>query len=522
MAKKTESFRLRHLLKINYLSARLSEINSISDFFKRIANVLRYIGYRGISFYYKTRGFFVFVFRGIVNLQYAIRGKIIIAKESVYKLLRRIVTIPVYIGHGIIKVYYRIRGSAIIILAHKKTHNFIYWLGGVFIYTGNFLRNIYYGVKGFLKNKTGKFYNSAIVYSKNGLKHSFSWTDTLLDKRRDFLFKKGLEKMESGSAMAIERGMSMPPVKQEAEKLMRVLWLLHPFCNYKCSYCWLNSENKPLIDGEEDYIRKSPGEYSHYWDCFNQKYGSVRMEIAGGEPFLYSDFPEILSAVSRENIVTVTTNLSWDPALIIGKINSERVSFFASYHYDGEASVEKFIDKIMVLQRAGFYINVYIVAWPPHLSKLPLWLEQFYCKGIGVMVEPFIGTWNNRIYPQAYTDFDKKAIKDLNGGKYMAHYTEGDEVLSKCQSSKTPRGKKMDFVTSFQLAGKSPKGRFCNAGVSYIRVLYNGKVRRCFQGAYLGEFFSDKFHLLDKPEPCSSDECICIGENLCLMNDKNT
>ena len=104
---------------------------------------------------------------------------------------------------------------------------------------------------------------------------------------------------------------------------LRVLWKYHPFCNYKCPYCFPVSN---ISGGSDDYVKRSKEENIFCWDRFNRKYGPAQIDILGGEPFTSPDFPDILAAVSVKNTVVVTTNLSWDPKLIIGKVNPARVS----------------------------------------------------------------------------------------------------------------------------------------------------------------------------------------------------
>ncbi len=457
MTKKTNTFRLIHLFNSSYLAGRLSEIKSVSDAIRRAGRVLIYIGYMILNGCYKAIGFLILAWRAAVNFLFSIKRKI----NGFYCSIRGLI------------VFLRVPGGEKIFYLMKSDANDL-----------------------------------------KAIKILFSLMSRFTDSYRDFFFKRGLDGLKPIANTKMKRVISMIP--EAFYTPIRALWLLHPFCNYKCSYCWMHIPNRPMFDGEEGYIRKSPQDYSLYWKRFNQRYGPAKIEVLGGEPFLYSDFPDILEDISVKNAVSVVTNLSWEPEAVIGRINPKKVIFVASYHPEDAPSIEKFIDKIIALQRAGFFITAGVVAWPPHLPKIPSMLKKFYDKGIRVLVEPFVGARMGRVYPQSYTDFEKKAIKDLNSGKYMERYNYENEVIGEWREDEYRGGNEMDLATSFQLSNASPKGKPCNAGRSYCRILYNGEVMRCFQGGGLGNFFSGEFSLLDQPEPCPFDKCECIGENLCF------
>jgi len=50
---------------------------------------------------------------------------------------------------------------------------------------------------------------------------------------------------------------------------------------------------------------------TNFWAKIYEKYGSVKIAITGGEPFLYPNFIELINAISRQHSVEVVTNLSW-------------------------------------------------------------------------------------------------------------------------------------------------------------------------------------------------------------------
>ena len=299
----------------------------------------------------------------------------------------------------------------------------------------------------------------------------------------------------------------------------KVLWLINPACNYRCHYCWLWSKHQQAIN--KSYIKRSLEEYTRSWERFNRLYGQADIDILGGEPFVSPDFPEVLSVISKSNRVCVTTNLSWDPETIIGRLDPAHLSFSASYHPEYEPSLEHFIAKIAALRKAGFSVIASIVAFPNYFPKLPLWLDAFYQSGIYVHVQPFIGWWRGRGYPRNHTELQREVMRDVNSCRYMFPRLRSSDTTG--EGKDTGHEKRIgisEFALNFQLADISPKGKSCNAGVSYFRIFFSGNVARCGQGGetsgLLGNFFSTDFHPLNTPLPCPFDKCECLGEN-CYM-----
>ena len=301
---------------------------------------------------------------------------------------------------------------------------------------------------------------------------------------------------------------NIPPLEGlRPERLMRALWFINSACNYRCNYCWQSHTPNPA------YPARSAGEYARYWEGFNRLYGPAIIEIIGGEPFILPNITEIISALSHKNHLSIITNLSWDPKVIIGKIKPGRVSLLASYHPGQAPSLEGFIEKIDTLRRSGFPVDVCLVAFPPDLPIIPFWLDALYRKGIFTIVLPFKGKWRGRSYPQAHTSLEREFISEINQLRYM--YPGSVKARQSVEN--------LNFATNFQLSGISPRGKLCNTGVNYCRILLSGEIVRCGQyesmdsvGAkseIVGNLFKMDFHLPSKATPCLFDGCECLGEN---------
>jgi len=97
--------------------------------------------------------------------------------------------------------------------------------------------------------------------------------------------------------------------KQMKNGDIKFTWDIHYKCNFRCPYCWFF---KCWETVEKLNVYLSPAQWMTHWENIHKKYGTVRIEITGGEPFMYPDFVELLSRLTLIHNVKVTTNLSAD------------------------------------------------------------------------------------------------------------------------------------------------------------------------------------------------------------------
>jgi len=292
-----------------------------------------------------------------------------------------------------------------------------------------------------------------------------------------------------------------PPVK------LHLSWDIHLACNYDCGYCWFHGHWKDL--GRDNLYAPAP-EWARQWERFNARYGPAKVDIAGGEPFTYPAFPEILASVPRNNLASVSTNLSWEPERVIGLVDPAKAEFSASFHPDFVAP-EVFIDKVIKLRRGGFHASASVVAYPPFLARLPDWLDAFVSRGIHLTVHPFRGEWNGREYPYSYTPSARGLLDWLIRGEYLTRYPP--ETVNALQRNCASSGlTDNSLILEYQLGRRSPRGELCNTGVLYGRLRADGEVTRCAQGGCLGSFPREDFLMGAEPLPCPFHHCDCPNE----------
>lgn len=257
-------------------------------------------------------------------------------------------------------------------------------------------------------------------------------------------------------------------------------WDMHYACNYRCPYCWfygrwhtLAVQNKypPL-----DKILK-------IWDDIYARYGSVHLNLLGGEPLIYPKIIQLVKGLSVLHRINITSNLSVEINDFANQIDASRVQVAGSFH-PAFADFNKFLERALLLKEKGFGSQTAYLAYPPQIKMMSNYIDKLREHGIQCQVLIFWGEYRGMKYPWSYTDGEKKIIESYS--------TTGKEE-------------------EFQLVPKSVKGRLCRAGQVYADIRPDGLVVTCGgnNSEVVGNLFSDDFKLWDDPRPCKSEICPC-------------
>lgn len=265
----------------------------------------------------------------------------------------------------------------------------------------------------------------------------------------------------------------------ESQKI-KFAWDIHYKCNFRCPYCWFYREWERL---EKRNLYLNPDEWMRHWGRVYDIYGEVKIDIVGGEPFMYPDFKELVKKLSSIHKVKVTTNLSGDVEAFVKEINPERVELDLNFHILF-IDLETVIKKSLILKKAGFKSGVCYLAYPPQMDNIKSLSERFEKAGINFALAAFWGEYNGKDYPYAYTDKEKEMMRPYLGS--------------------------IDRV-SYHLNAESPRGKLCNAGHRYADIQADGNVVRCSPLAHksIGNITDEGFRLLDNANPCEADICPC-------------
>lgn len=266
----------------------------------------------------------------------------------------------------------------------------------------------------------------------------------------------------------------------------RFTWDIHWQCNYCCPYCWWHGKWQDIAS--QNYY---PGlkRLIDTWERIYRLYGSAHIDISGGEPFLYPDFLEFISAVAHYHSLAINTNLSFEPASMIEKVkdNREKIRLNATFH-PLFADFDIFINKAMMLQDNDFPIGIAYLAWPDQIKDISFYRKKFSENGFQLALLTFWGDYQGKKYPVSYTRQEKEIINPGLGSR------EGE---------------------NFQVEPLIVQGKLCKAGNTYATIHPDGKTLRCGGGSwekednYLGNLFAEDFALLSEPYPCKSKYCPC-------------
>lgn len=270
-------------------------------------------------------------------------------------------------------------------------------------------------------------------------------------------------------------------------------WYLHYSCNFRCPYCWFY---KSWAEISKRNIYLSPKEWMAHWQRVYDKYGSVHIEITGGEPFIYPHFTELVKELSRIHSVGIITNLSVEVEDFIKAVDASKVNVTPTFH-PFFANFDKFSRKALLLKEGGICSHIFYLAYPPQVRLVKYYSEKFSSLGVPMEVLPFQGQYNGKSYPQDYTQEEKRQIEPYLG------YGGRERI---------------------QPQANQAKGRLCRAGEVYSNIKSDGSVFRC--GGHdqdeesIGNLLNNDFKLLDEPSFCKSDFCPCKESASLLIEEK--
>ncbi|MBU2504496.1 MAG: radical SAM protein [Candidatus Omnitrophica bacterium] len=268
---------------------------------------------------------------------------------------------------------------------------------------------------------------------------------------------------------------------RDTNKPISFSWDLLLTCNYRCPYCWFHGKWQDVLKLNK-CLRVE--EWVKHWRRIYDRYGRAKIEMLGGEPFLYPNFIELVSELAKLHFIRITSNLSTSIDKFIDRIDPSQVELGATFH-PLFASIDEFLPKAKRLKEAGFISGVTCLGYPPYLKQMECYRERFKEYGLGLSILTFWGEYKGTTYPQGYTEEEKEIIRHNVGER------EGEK---------------------FQLVPKQVEGKLCYAGVRYGVIHLDGKVFRCGGGVTqegIGSIFDENFSLWEKPKPCRAEFCRC-------------
>ncbi len=272
----------------------------------------------------------------------------------------------------------------------------------------------------------------------------------------------------------------------------RINWEITHQCNFNCSYCCNSNASKNSVH---------PAIFTpiRIKDFFDKTEKEWLILITGGEPFLYPNFVEICNLLQERNYLQITTNLSHQDVLkFASKIDPSRVfNISASYHHEirnNTSSKEKFINNCLLLKEKGFPLLVNLIALPWLINTIEDDIMLFHKNNIETILFGYRGMYENKIYPDSYTNAELELIK-----KYAYDETEIKIALDK-----------MSFY-----------GQYCDAGINYFGLKQNGDIIRCYSlPKVIGNLFKGNFPKTKRSKPCISNKCYDCYNGVAAVKNK--
>jgi MoaA/NifB/PqqE/SkfB family radical SAM enzyme len=248
------------------------------------------------------------------------------------------------------------------------------------------------------------------------------------------------------------------------------------WCNYTCGYCpWNANETRVPASALRDDERR----LRRVVDRVAELPEPVEFFITPKAEYLvlpyWRDAVARLLSLPQVERVTVQTNLSFDVAAFLGRVDATKLALWTTYHPSEVSPVEleALHAKWRLLRERGVRFSVGVVGTHANLPLLPELRRR---------LDPGVYLWVNAYQrePNYYTREQLDAIRavdpyfDLNNQHFPS------------------------------------RGRPCTAGQRAVYLDDEGDLRRCFfVGDVLGNLFRDGWRRLDSPRACPRDTCHC-------------
>lgn len=129
----------------------------------------------------------------------------------------------------------------------------------------------------------------------------------------------------------------------------------------------------------------------------------------GGEPFLVPNLIEAFTKITKRHYIMLISNIT---SIKIRKfadtIDPCRVTYIhASLHIKELERLNltgRYIENFLACRKRGFRIYAAAISYPPLCSEALKYKKFFEGYGIDIVFTPFIGKYNERPYPQSYSE----------------------------------------------------------------------------------------------------------------------
>ncbi len=277
-----------------------------------------------------------------------------------------------------------------------------------------------------------------------------------------------------------------------ASELFHLNWQLNQACNFNCPYCFRSGLDRYRRTEHPFCGQLTPRQVA---DAFNATGQTWRIHLSGGEPFLYPGFVDLAEALTQDHQLSINTNLStancedFLARISPGRVHRLRASLHWQERRNHPSGLERFAERVVRFQRAGFAIRVECVAYPPLLGDLSEIREGLARFGVtDLRLKTFRGRYGGKLYPAAYAPAERRFLREMGLSGKDGAVLEG---------------------------GNSYWQRRCLAGCTAFSMDIEGNLwhcdtlRRGYGNLLRGEFRPDR-----EPVACPAPRCNCPYQGL--------
>lgn len=245
-------------------------------------------------------------------------------------------------------------------------------------------------------------------------------------------------------------------------------------CNYRCFYCVAAGHNNVPVK------RFDFAKIESVYRQIQSKLIVTSLECGGGEPTVHPEFPTLVRLCSEFGPVSFPTNNSQNPRRWLPEDTAKRLLIRAAVHPEAEEHLDRYIENARYLIDHGCDFRSIYISHPTRLARIPEYREMFAKAKVPFTPISFLGEYNGKRYPHAYTEEEKRMIGLSEDTRGWEHKVE-------------------PHVTRI----RNFRGIPCLAGYRSIYITKDGAVRRCtFDGRPLNAPLKEAL-------PCGVKKCGC-------------
>lgn len=255
-------------------------------------------------------------------------------------------------------------------------------------------------------------------------------------------------------------------------------WSISNKCNINCEYCI--REKHYNNEANNEFVTLNPEKIEAVLQTLEKTNKTFRIGLTGsGEPFLTPHIVDLCAKLTKKHFISINTNLTTKNITeFADRVNPENVMFImASLHIkelEKRNLMDRFLYNFEYCVNKGFHLEASVVGYPPLADEIKYYREKFLSRGLTFRVMPFFGEYNNKTYPEAYSQ---------------------------------------ELVDCFQIKFDDPecnkqKGNMCLAGFAAALIRETGDVCHCYHLLdSVGNIF-EEVNLKNNTIQCPKDICI--------------